>query len=150
MSCVYIISSPLDESVYVGSSRFPNRRWQKHKIYARHGSSSLAEAMRENGVESYSFSIVSEHGVRADAYEAEAAEILRLRSEGRSLHNISAPDRSGWFSVLTDDERAKFDNLSVKQENCLRLVDEARAKINRLADTARARMRKQMKEEARG
>lgn len=76
---VYVITCHVDGKRYVGKANMPAKRWTAHKATARAGNGSpLYSAMREHGVDAFSFEVVEECESEEASFEAEKAWIAKL------------------------------------------------------------------------
>ncbi|WP_345820512.1 GIY-YIG nuclease family protein [Methylobacterium fujisawaense] len=87
---VYRIGNGLDGKAYIGRTINPHSRWKTHKAYARSGRGfSLHQAMRECGVDNFSFDIIGEFDALDDAkraeFEAIAAGVTNDPERGYNL-----------------------------------------------------------------
>ena len=78
----YKITNTVNGMMYIGSARWnPDYRWVQHRSNARGGMKNpLYDAMREFGIERFTFEVILQHGNERDMLTAENAIIVVLNT----------------------------------------------------------------------
>jgi group I intron endonuclease len=130
-SFVYIITHRASGKIYVGKTRYPERRWNEHKRGARLSHRSiLCHALKKHGIENFDFTVIEEHTTEDAAYEAEAFFVEYLRWLGVELYNCNGGGRGS--RDPTPETRAKIAATSKGRQSWCKgksLSLETRAKI---------------------
>src|SRR5690606_18123191 len=88
MHSVYIITSEVDETTYVGISHEPRTRWMAHIQSSKKKLFPLYAAMRTWGVDKFEMRVVAEYENRADALRHESGLVRFLRESGQKPYNV--------------------------------------------------------------
>lgn len=119
-SYVYLILNMQNNKIYVGVSRNPKRRWQKHKSIARSETSNrkyaIHHAIKKYGEASFVFKVIEKFTNEVNAYKREELWIAALKIEGYSLYNITEGGDRG-PSMVWSDERKKEWSIKFSGKN---------------------------------
>ncbi len=94
MYSAYLITNNVNQKVYVGISKDPINRWQRHKSNARSTSSKaryntyLYNAMRKHGIDSFSFQITATFNCKKECELYEIAKIKQMRTDAIPNYNL--------------------------------------------------------------
>ncbi len=88
---VYAFTNTRNGKVYVGKTCDLNHRIYLHNYAAnaRNEDTYFYNALRKNGLDGFTYCVLSEHTSDEEAYAAEIVHIARLRSEGARLYNTN-------------------------------------------------------------
>ena len=80
MHYIYVIKNSINEKVYVGQTRNLSQRWSSHRYSARKDHRALYVAMREIGVENFTFELLEECSDEQTASDQETLWVEKFNS----------------------------------------------------------------------
>lgn len=95
---VYLITNVIDNSVYIGKSIDPEKRFKNHLLAAQKGNIGLPHfynAIRRYGSESFCMKVCAQFKTEDEAFEHERLLIAEFRARGINVYNVSAGGRGG-------------------------------------------------------
>lgn len=113
---VYLILNDKDpNSLYVGTSNDPHKRFIKHCSKSSR-CRRLKNAIKKFGRESFRMVVVEEFSVSSDAYSREVILIEKFKSEGKTLYNLTAGGYGAKGRTVRKRTREKI-SASLKRNN---------------------------------
>lgn len=108
---IYKITNLVNGKMYVGQSRFIEKRWSKHRSEANNGNKlPLYSAIRKYGIENFKFEIIEECSVN-DLNEREAYYMYNLNTFQPNGYNIRIPAEEGYYVHVPDYVYEIYDDL---------------------------------------
>lgn len=111
---IYKITDTLNNKFYIGQSIVPDKRWEKHKSYAKNNAVQyIHRAMNKYGIENFIFEVIAGCYTREDADIVEAEFILEYKSREKEFgYNIKP---GGMTQGHSDETRKKLSEATHKQ-----------------------------------